>query len=166
MMHGLAIISLIALWRISVCYGQGAPWTLEDQDIIFKKLRKAAAGKVHQEYLELYPDYKYVKETPITALKMLRLGFHDCLTYSDDLTADEINGCDGCLNPDGMGINMEKAYGGKGSKNGPDVEVTNNNGLTFTADILEEIYTNPAYPGGTPVMDKSMKGKGYSRADL
>ena len=165
-MYGLSVIALIAVWKISTCYGQGAPWTLEDQDIIFRKLKKAAGGDIHKEYKELYPDYQYVAETPINALKMLRLGFHDCLTYSDDLASDEINGCDGCLNPDGMGIDMKKTYGGKGSRNGPNVEVTNNNGLTFTADILEEIYTNPSYPKGAPVMDKSMKEKGYSRADL
>ena len=55
---------------------------------------------------------------------------------------------------------------GKGSRNGPDVNVTDNNGLTNTADILEEVFINPNYPIGPPVLDMSMKDKGMSRADL
>jgi len=45
---------------------------------------------------------------------------------------------------------------------------TNNNGLTATADILEEVFTNPNFPKGKglPTLDVSMKDSGKSRADL
>ena len=93
---------------------------------------------------------------------MLRLGFHDCLKYSDDVPEGEINGCDGCLDPKGMYTDIEKVYGGKGSKNGPDVHVTDNNGLAFTADVLHEMFINASFAN----MEVSMQEKGYSRADL
>ena len=96
----------------------------------------------------------------------MRLGFHDCLTYENP-DGNVINGCDGCLNPDGMGINMFDDLGEtKNSMKGPNVDKTNNNGLTYTADILEEIYTNPDFPKGTDSLPQSMKDSGKSRADL
>ena len=59
----------------------------------------------------------------------------------------EVVGCDGCLNPDGMGIDMMEYYNtDKNQFNGPDVTLTNNNGLLYVADILEEIYTNKDFP--------------------
>ena len=96
---------------------------------------------------------------------MLRLGFHDCLTYKTP--GAEVNGCDGCLNPNGMGINMREHYETeKGTMKGPNVNITNNNGLGMTADILEEIFTNKNFPKKTPSLTKSMKESGKSRADL
>ena len=98
---------------------------------------------------------------------MLRLGFHDCLKYDGVLDEGEINGCDGCLEATGMGVDMLIDFGAeKGNKKGQNVNVTNNNGLTFTVEILEEIYTNPNFPKGTPALDVSMKDSGKSRADL
>ena len=102
-------------------------------------------------------------------LQILRLGFHDCLKYSDGLGEDEVNGCDGCLNPEGMGLDMLRDFNTDKFKfNGPDVNVTNNNGLTHTADVLEEIYTNKDFPPiyGMPSLPQSMKDSGKSRADL
>ena len=97
----------------------------------------------------------------------MRLGFHDCLTYTDGAPEGGINGCDGCLNSEMMGVNMVKAFDAKeGSRNGPTVTTTNNNGLLFIADVLEEIYTNPNFPEGTPALETSMKESGKSRADL
>ena len=81
----------------------------------------------------------------------------------------EISGCDGCLNPDGIGIDMLKHYNTNKNKfNGPDITLTNNNGLLQTADILEEIYTNKDFPNnmGLPSLSISMKESGKSRADL
>ena len=98
---------------------------------------------------------------------MLRLGFHDCLTYSGDIDADEINGCDGCLNPVGMNQdNLAKFDTWPGLSNGPNVNITDNNGLTMTADLLEEIYTNRKFPKKTTALPVSMKDSGKSRADL
>ena len=66
-----------------------------------------------------------------------------------------------------MGIDMFLEFDtDKGKFNGPNVNVTNNNGLTWTADILEEIYTNPKFPKGMPELSVSMKDSGKSRADL
>ena len=98
---------------------------------------------------------------------MLRLGFHDCLTYDQsELGSGDINGCDGCLNPDGMGVNLIKTYGDKKQFKGPNILNTNNNGLLQTADILEEVFTNKDFPKSTPSLDVSMKESGKSRADL
>ena len=98
---------------------------------------------------------------------MLRLGFHDCLTYDqNDLGSGDINGCDGCLNPDGMGVNMLTTYGDKKEYKGPNIINTNNNGLLLTADILEEIFTNKDFPKKIPSLNVSMKESGKSRADL
>ena len=44
--------------------------------------------------------------------------------------------------------------------------LTDNNGLMMTADILEEIYTNAAFPKGTRKLKDSLKNMGKSRADL
>ena len=54
----------------------------------------------------------------------------------------------------------------KGKLNGPDVGLGANNGLLWTADILEEIYTNRKFPRKAPILDFSMKESGKSRADL
>ena len=60
--------------------------------------------------------------------KVLRLGFHDCIPHAN-ATDGEVIGCDGCLNPDGMGIDMMEYYNTDKNKfNGPDVTLTNNNG--------------------------------------
>ena len=98
---------------------------------------------------------------------MLRLGFHDCLTYDqNDLSSGDINGCDGCLNPNGMGVNLINTYGNKKEFKGPNILNTNNNGLLQTTDILEEVFTNKDFPKFTPSLDVSMKESGKSRADL
>ena len=78
-----------------------------------------------------------------------------------------MNGCDGCLNPEGMGLDMMKDFNtDKGEFNGPNVNVTNNNGLGMTADVLEEIFTNKDFPKKAPSLPVSMKDSGKSRADL
>ena len=38
-----------------------------------------------------------------------------------------------CLNPKGMATDLLKTYGGKGEKLGPEITITDNNGLMFTA---------------------------------
>ena len=47
------------------------------------------------------------------------------------------------------------------------VKETNNNGLGYTVELLEEIYTNPKFPEGmAPSLEISLKESGKSRADL
>ena len=62
-----------------------------------------------------------------------------------------------------------------GDKTFPDVTHTDHNGLLFTADMLELVYTNPKFPKmgkgnkgweNTAVLKVSMKDSGKSRADL
>ena len=150
-------------------HSQGAPWTPEETLAIYKKLYKLAENPhgVRFKYKQIkgddLPDY-HTKTNP-SAPKMLRLAFHDCIPYDDG----EPGGCDGCLNPTGMMINMLTYYNtNKFQYNGPDVVMTNNNGLLYTADILEEIYTNPNFPNynDVPALEVSMKDSGKSRADL
>ena len=43
---------------------------------------------------------------------------------------------------------------------------TNNNGLGYTVEVLEEIYTNPDFPSNAPSLSISLKNSGKSRADL
>ena len=50
--------------------------------------------------------------------------------------------------------------------NGPDVTITDNNGLLFTADMLELVYTDKEFPKQAPALAESMKDSGKSRADL
>ena len=48
-----------------------------------------------------------------------------------------------------------------------DVKETNNNGLGYTVEVLEEIYTNPEFPSGmAPALEVSLQESGKSRADL
>ena len=66
-----------------------------------------------------------------------------------------------------MATDLLKTYGGKGEKLGPEITITNNNGLMFTAQLLEEIFTNPDFPRNTRTLgDKSLKQLNKSRADL
>ena len=77
--------------------------------------------------------------------KTLRLAFHDCVPYEDGT-----GGCDGCLNFDD---NLEE-----------------NNGLQFTAAVLEKLYTDVEFPRrpfeDEAKLDASPKELGISRADL
>ena len=108
--------------------------------------------------------------------QVLRLAFHDCVPYAD---GKDVNGCDGCLHPGGMGTDfLQQEYNDKGmpiknsgTKMGdmkfPDVTKTDHNGLLYTADLLEVVYTDPAFPKiKGVVLEKSMKESGKSRADL
>ena len=85
------------------------------------------------------------------------LSFHDCLRY-----ADGGGGCDGCLNWHGVGTRFsvdELKYEFKVE----DVTETNNNGLEYTVAVLEELYTNPAFPPGASKLSESLRSSGKSR---
>mmetsp|Transcript_36227 Transcript_36227/g.79173 ORF Transcript_36227/g.79173 Transcript_36227/m.79173 type:complete len:586 (-) Transcript_36227:259-2016(-) len=97
-----------------------------------------------------------------TAAKFLRLGFHDCLKYTDGT-----GGCDGCLEFTNMFIRYnDKASGDKRNGNRPDALAGDNNNLAFAADVLEKIYTTKGFPNAAPTLKTSLKDKGKSRADL
>ena len=66
-----------------------------------------------------------------------------------------------------MATDLLTKFGGKGESKGPEITFTNNNGLMYTADLLEEMYTNPDFPKKTTSLgSKSLKELGKSRADL
>ena len=44
-----------------------------------------------------------------------------------------------------------------------DVTETNNNGLEYTVAVLEELYTNPAFPPGASKLSESLRSSGKSR---
>ena len=75
----------------------------------------------------------------------------------------EVVGCDGCLNPDGMGIDMMEYYNTDKNKfNGPDVTLTNNNGgfqLEFVciSQVINHMtyYNSSAHIGGKFIQKKS-----------
>ena len=85
------------------------------------------------------------------------LSFHDCLRY-----ADGGGGCDGCLNWAGVGSRFS-VDALKYQFLEDDVTETNNNGLEYTVAVLEELYTNPAFPPGAPELWKSLRSTGKSR---
>merc|ERR1719277_283004 len=91
------------------------------------------------------------------APKFLRLGFHDCVKY-----ADGSGGCEACLNLDGMFTK----FATDGPRLPPGVGKGGNNNLALTADVLERIYTDRAYPAGSPKLPQSLQEGGQSRADL
>ena len=70
--QGVLVTLIFILWKIQTCLGQGAPWTAEDQDTIFRRLKGIfGKDKVWKEYTQIYPDYQWVKETQINAPKVL-----------------------------------------------------------------------------------------------
>ena len=87
----------------------GQPWTKEEMLAVKAKIVQIFLKNkaVYNEYMRLHPE----KEKPDwqvflpNAAKFLRLGFHDCLT-----TDGGGGGCNGCLNPTGMRMNMEPAW--------------------------------------------------------
>jgi len=95
------------------------------------------------------------------APKVLRLGFHDCLKYTDGS-----GGCDGCLQWDGVEHRFPRDILGKGTIDASSRPDGHNNGLSPTVHVLEAIYTNRSFPERTPLMDLSLQQSGKSRADL
>ena len=83
----------------------GASWSEEEALIVKAKLYAITnqPQKVSNEYLALHPElgldtWPEKKSFP-SAAKFLRLGFHQCLKFSDGT-----GGCNGCLNNHGMGL--------------------------------------------------------------
>ena len=78
---------------------------------------------------------------PVSEMALLRLAFHDCLTYTDGT-----GGCDGCLNWHGMGTPPPSPFPSMAKKGlycehqFPKVNQTDNNGLDRLVFFLEK-YT-------------------------
>jgi len=139
----------------------GGSWTLDEVLIVKSKLWRLFS-KIQSEaaFDELFPKgnpYSKFFDTYRPAGKMVRLGFHDCLLYSD-----LSGGCDGCLHWDGMGARFKTFH----SKVLTGDKVTHNNGLAPVAELLEWIYTDPTFPERTPSLTQSLFDTGKSRADL
>ena len=98
-----------------------------------------------------------------TASKLLRLGFHSCLKYSDGT-----GGCNGCLSNKNIGLDKRHncTIHGGGVNNSPNINQTDNAGLELTADILEEIFVNKDFPHNAQTLPVSLAESGKSRADL
>ena len=146
----------------------GLAWSEEETLIVKAKLLVVMTSRqsVTKEYLKLHPElglssWPETKSMP-NAAKMLRLGFHGCLKYSDGT-----GGCNGCLNNHNMGLeNRHNCSKGEDNTMLPNSIRTDNAGLELTADILEEIYTNPNFPKRAQKLPKSLAQSGKSRADL
>eukprot|EP00928_Gymnodinium_smaydae_P026042 TRINITY_DN20556_c0_g1_i1.p1 TRINITY_DN20556_c0_g1~~TRINITY_DN20556_c0_g1_i1.p1 ORF type:complete len:670 (+),score=113.19 TRINITY_DN20556_c0_g1_i1:50-2059(+) len=89
---------------------------------------------------------------------LLRLGFHSCVPYEDGT-----GGCDGCVSTEDMFVRyirrdpfLHRPAEKKGS----------NGNMGPALDMLQKIYEDPAFPRGSPVLKKSLKDSGKSRADL
>ena len=64
-------------------------------------------------------------------------------------------------------INFCRADDLHNTLSGENVGETNNNGLGYTVEVLEHIYTDPEFPKDlAPTLSVSLKGSGKSRADL
>jgi len=139
----------------------GGSWTLDEVLIVKSKLwRLFSKMQSEAAFDELFPKgnpYSKFFDTYRPAGKMVRLGFHDCLLYSD-----LSGGCDGCLHWDGMGARFKHFH----QKNLTGDNTTHNNGLAPVAELLEWIYTDPTFPERTPSLPQSLLDTGKSRADL
>ena len=119
-----------------------------------------------KEYLKIHPElglssWPEPKSLP-NAAKMLRLGFHGCLKFSDGT-----GGCNGCLNNQHLGLEQRQNCSlGADNSMLPNSVKTDNSGLELTADILEEIFTNPDFPPAAAKLAESLAQSGKSRADL
>ena len=146
----------------------GLPWTQEETLIVKAKLEVVFQRRadVAKEYFKLHPElglsrWPEGKSLP-NAPKMLRLGFHGCLKYSDGT-----GGCNGCLNNHNMGLDKRhNCTRGQDNTMLPNSIRTDNAGLEMTADILEEIFTNPSFPKSAEALNSSLAQTGKSRADL
>lgn len=145
----------------------GAPWTQEEVLAVKAKLwRIFSLNQARGVYQELKrPDAQQVLEHLNDYLfrpapKMLRLGFHGCLKNEDGS-----GGCNGCLNWENIGLRYppQSPYS---FKIPADSAVSKHNALKPAVELLEGIYTDPAFPERTPALQASLFQLGKSRADL
>ena len=176
----MRFLILLAL-SCSLAYSDpGAEWSEEEAKIVKAKLYAVIEQGMFtsKEYLKLYPEQKnqegeLVEMTKWAELmtlpgasKLVRLGFHQCLKYSDGT-----GGCNGCLNNHNLGLDkrhvcaeFDKADQNKFTESNQ--VQTDNAGLEHTADILEELFTNATFPSNAVPLEVSLADSGKSRADL
>ena len=124
----------------------GAPWTEEEVLIVKAKLYSIFNRKGFAWGTEGAP-------------RALRLGFHDCLKYTDGT-----GGCDGCLNWKGMGTRFDQSIKNFTYDN---INFGDNNGLAKFVEVMERLYTRTDWPKEhAPVLSVSLRDSGKSRADL
>merc|ERR1719495_473450 len=113
----------------------GGDWSEEEILIVKAKLIRIASNGA-SAYYDLNPGHSWNWRRMPTAAKFLRLGFHDCLKYTDGT-----GGCDGCLNWEGVGFNYAVCDddGCEGTRAYDDINLTNNNGLGPTVEVLEAV---------------------------
>ena len=170
------LFHLLLYLTFSFCFAiplPGASWTEEEANIVKAKVYAVinAANVVSKEYLSLHPEVGYRRwpegKSMPSAAKLVRLGFHQCLKFSDGS-----GGCNGCLNNHGLGLeNRHKcALGGSANLTDkytlPNALKTDNAGLEHTADVLQEIFTNATFPSVAMPLKVSLAESGKSRADL
>jgi len=137
----------------------GAAWSKEDLLRVRAKLHRVfTEGGAMVYELGLVPDDELWTSQP-SAAKCLRLGFHDCLKYTDGT-----GGCDGCLEWNGVGTRFPRTKLARGLF--PFTDDGHNNGLKPTVEVLEAIYTDRGFPGRSPPLPISLQQSGKSRADL
>ena len=153
--------NLMCLLPSPVSSYPGAPWTSDEVAqtkmrlnwIMMNPTKKVISRKLSPGRVEL-PD----AWLPPKAGTFLRLGFHDCLRYTDGT-----GGCDGCLEWRGVGV---RRVNEKDSFSDPDVLLSDNNGLSTVVEVLEELYTNPSYLAtqtGVPSDGPSLRERGEVR---
>lgn len=108
--------------------------------------------------------------------RVIQLGFHDCLKYTDGTEGGAVNGCDGCLSWKGMGFEFNEtwfvgnpdnqSFVNHFTQSYPKRNETDNNGLAASVIALEMIYTNASWPHTARPLNMSLRESGKSRADL
>lgn len=139
----------------------GAAWTPEETLTVKAKLwRLFSVGQSYKACeeagVEGVCDWR---STGRLAPKFLRLGFHDCLKYTDGS-----GGCDGVLHWEGVGARYGETAGTYSVA--ANDTLSHNNGLGVAVQLLEELYTNPDFPSNTPSLPTDLRSAGKSRADL
>ena len=115
-----------------------------DFDYVYDPNRNLSVVDCTTPQEELCNTYWFTKRKSsikFTAIKMVRLGFHDCFPYKDGT-----GGCDGCINFD--------------------ENVADNMVLQHSVAVLEKLYLEKDFPSSAPKLNKSPKDLGISRADL
>ena len=120
----------------------GGPWTKEEVLTVKSKLFSIFNNGYWDALNQLYEGTGTSHganwmDVP-KAQKFLRLGFHDCLKYTDGT-----GGCDGCLNWEGVGSRFPDLTN---TFQGENVKYSNNNGMEFAVELLEAIYTDAQFP--------------------
>lgn len=151
----------------------GAPWTEGEILAVKGKLQRLFAvgeGEIVYDAMNtgghhFDPDRDLLRLAP----KTVRLSFHDCHLYKpanpNDPNEPRTGGCDGALVWQGMGDRFLVNNSRRGQML-VEHQVSHNNGLMPTVEMLEKIYTEAAWPPKSSRLPISLRQSGKSRADL